>query len=515
MPTFEDYARKTERVIPVVALQHYGQLRPGTGAGSPTVHPATERHSERSRVLSVHRIGSDRALYYLSDLARELPLPTAARPGTWCGAGAAALGLEGRIDPAAFQALLEGRHPHTDRPLGSGRAIVAGLDLTFSAPKSASVLFALGGADTARRIVTAHDEAVSGALAYLERHGVGARRRAGEERLVLPTSGVVAGRFTHAVNRNHDPHLHSHVVMADLVHASDGRWSACDGRGLRAHSAAASALYDAHLRHQLTRTLGVRWSQAPGKSKEVEGVPAALLGEFSSRAADIRRQRHDAGVRSTRGGRIAWAVTRGGKEIPPPFDVLVVEWRRRAACADRAAPLSEVLPTLPHPGRTSVDEHAFAAILIPMAHGGAHRRDVVQALAVAAPDGAPTSWIDRLTTLWVPETASTVVGVTEPLHRRADVMPGGHLLRVLGPRPLEPAVHEVWRDAARAIEGYRRRWGVTRSHDPFGLGDPPMPRAAFGVPRLADHVRTMHAVHAARVRLGFREPLTVELSLSR
>ena len=314
-------------------------------------------------MLGVHRIGSDRALYYLSDLARELPLPTSARPGTWFGAGAAALGLDGAIDPAALQALLEGRHPRTDRPLGTGRATVAGLDLTFSAPKSASVLFALGGADTARRIVTAHDDAVSGALAYLERHAVGARRQAGEERLVLPTRGVVAGRFTHAVNRNHDPHLHSHVVMANLVHASDGRWGACDGRGLCAHSAAASAVYDAHLRHELTRTLGVRWSQAPGKSKEVEGVPAALLGEFSSRAADIRRQRHDAGVRSTRGGRIAWAVTRGGKELAPPFDVLVVEWRRRAACADRAD-LSQVLPPRRQPGRTSVDEHAFAAVLV-------------------------------------------------------------------------------------------------------------------------------------------------------
>ncbi len=465
-------------------------------------------------MLGVHRIGSHRALYYLSDLARELPLPTSARPGTWFGAGAAALGLDGPIDPAALQALLEGRHPRTDRPLGTGRATVAGLDLTFSAPKSASVLFALGGADTARRIVTAHDDAVSGAVAYLERHAVGARRQAGEERLVLPTSGVVAGTFTHAVNRNHDPHLHSHVVMANLVHASDGRWGACDGRGLRAHSAAASAVYDAHLRHELTRTLGVRWSQAPGNSKEVEGVPAVLLGEFSSRAADIRRQRHDAGVRSTRGARIAWAVTRAGKEMAPPFDVLVVEWRRRAACADRAD-LSQVLPPRRQPGRVSVDEHAFAAVLLPMAHGGAHRRDVVQALAVAAPDGAPTSWIDRLATLWVPETASPAVGVTEPLHRRADVMPGGHLIRVLGPRPLEPAAHEVWRDAARAIDGYRRRWGLTRSPDSFGLGDPPMPRALFGAARLADHVRTMHEVDAARVRLGFREPLTVELSLGR
>jgi conjugative relaxase-like TrwC/TraI family protein len=466
-------------------------------------------------MLGIHRIRSDRALYYLSDLARELPLPPAPGPGTWSGSGAAAIGLEGVVHPAAFEALLEGRHPGTGRRLGSGRSTVAGLDLTFSAPKSASVVFALGGGDTARRVVAAHDDAVSAALAYLERHAVGARRRVGAERPVLPTTGVVAGRFTHGVNRNHDPHLHSHVVMANLVHGSDGRWGACDARGLVAHAGAASALYDAHLRRELNRALGVRWSQTPGKTKEIEGVAAALLGEFSSRRADIRRHQHETGVRSAHGRRIAWAVTRGTKEAAPAFDLLAAEWRRRARHADRADPLSVALPGRPIPGRAAVDEHAFAAVLVPMAHGGAHRRDVVHAFAAAAPDGAPAHWVDRMTGLWMPGDGAVAIGVAEPLHRRGDVVPGGHLLEVLGPRPLEPTAHEVWRDAARAIEGYRRRWGLTRTPDAFGLGDPPQPRAALGAARLADHVRTMHTVDAARVRLGHREPLSIELSLGR
>jgi conjugative relaxase-like TrwC/TraI family protein len=466
-------------------------------------------------VLGIHRIGSGRALYYLSDLARELPLPSAPSPGTWTGGAAAAMGLAGPVNPASFEALLEGRHPLTLRRISSGRATVAGLDLTFSAPKSASVLFALGGEDIARRIVAAHTDAVSGAQAYVERHAVAARRRAGAERRVLPTSGVVAGRFTHAVNRNHDPHLHTHVVMANLVHGSDGRWGACDGRGLAAHAAAASAVYDAHLRHELTRTLGVRWSHTPGGRSEIEGVPATLVGEFSSRSAEIRRYRHETGVRSARGGRIAWAVTRPEKDAAPAYDVLAAQWRRRADHADRAEDLSAALPARPHPARATVDEHAFAAVLVPMAHGGAHRRDVVQAFAAAAPDGAPAPWVDQLTASWVREPDTAAVGVAEPLHRRADVLPGGHLLQALGRRPLEPRAHEVWRDAARAIEGYRRRWGLTRAPDAFGLGDPPRQPSTLGAARLADHVRTMYAVDVARARLGRREPPAVELFLGR
>jgi conjugative relaxase-like TrwC/TraI family protein len=466
-------------------------------------------------VLGLRRIGSERALYYLSDLARELPLPFAPAPGTWAGAAAGAMGLEGPVEPAAFQALLQGRHPRTGRRLGSGRASAAGLDLTFSAPKSVSVLFALAGDDVARRVAAAHADAVSGALAYLERHALGTRRRTGGERAVLPTSGVVAGRFTHGVNRNHDPHLHTHVVMVNLVHGSDGRWGASDGRGLGAHAGATSALYEAHLRHELCRGLGVRWTVTSGKGTEIDGIPPALLGEFSSRAAEIRRHQHETGARSARGGRIAWAVTRAAKEPAPPYDVLASDWRQRADSVDRAEHIAAGRPTRPGPGRTSVDEHAFAAVLEPLPHRGAYRRDVVQAFATAAPDGAPAPWVEELTAAWVPKPATIAVGVAEPLHRRVDVMPGGHLVEALGPRPLDPRAHELWREAGRAIDGYRERWGLTRARDAFGLGDPPLPPAALGAARLADHVRTRCVVDTVRTRLGRHERPAVELSLER
>ena len=104
-----------------------------------------------------------------------------------------------------------------------------------------------------------------GALRYLEQHGVTATRRSRLESAVVPTTGVIAGQFTHAVSRNGDPHLHTHVVMANLVHGVDGRWGACDGRGIAAHRAAASEVYGAHLRAGLTAALGVRWA-GPARS---------------------------------------------------------------------------------------------------------------------------------------------------------------------------------------------------------------------------------------------------------
>jgi conjugative relaxase-like TrwC/TraI family protein len=461
-------------------------------------------------VLGIHRIRSDRVAYYLSDLARELPVGAA--PAVWCGAAASGLGLRGPIDPAAFRALFEGRHPHTSRLLGSGRAAIAAIDLTFAAPKSAGVLFALGGEDAARRIAAAHADAVAGALSYLERRAVAVVRRAGPERSVMASSGVAAGFFTHAVNRNHDPHLHSHVVMANLVHGTDGIWSPCDIRGLFAHRAAASSLYDAQLRHGLTAGLGVRWTHGPGRAPEIEGVPAVLVGGFSTRAAEIRRHLDEVGTRSSRGARIAWAATRAAKEATPGFEDLASVWLRRAGDLgfgpDDLAGVGRATT-----GRGSVDEHTFASAVFSTPHGGVHRRDVVTAFAQGAPDGAAAQSVERLVELWLPDEGW--VGVSEPLHRRSEVVPSGHLLRTLGPRPLPAEEHEVWRGAARKIEDYRRRWGLVPARDAFGLGDPPRSLAELGADRLADHVRTFAHVHAARVRLGRHTPSVVELGLGR
>ncbi len=453
-------------------------------------------------MLVIHAVGRDRADYYLGDPARELPV---ASPGRWAGRASAGLGLADTLEPDAFRRLLHGEHPRTGRPMGTGR-VLAGFDLTFSAPKSASIVFALGGEETAPTVVAAHAEAVAGALGYLERHGVTAARRAGSGRIVLPTTGMIAATFTHAVNRNGDPHLHSHVVMANLVHGADGRWSACDRRGLDAHSRAAGAVYGAHLRAALSAALGVQWVGAPGRPSEIAGVAPELIGEFSSRAADIRRHRHEMGARSPRGGRIAWAATRPAKTAAASYGEVADGWARRARALGvrwevRLAPPSRRAAHEP----AEFDEHRFAGDLSLTAHGGAHRRDVVTAFGVAAPGGITAVALERIVAHWVPVEA---VGVAEPLHQRRSVVPAGHLLRALGPRPVDPNRHEVWVDAAGAIDAYRARWGLGRAAEPLGA-EPAANLAALPTARLADHLRLSRDLERARSRLGRRDVATI------
>ena len=199
---------------------------------------------------------------------------------------------------------------------------MAAFDLTFSAPKSASVLFALGGDDVARRIVGVHTEAVAGAMAYLERHGVSAvRARPGPEQSVVATSGVAAACSPTGSTATSTRTCTATSSMANLVHGADGRWGACDSGGCGRTVRRAGAVYEAHLRGGLTAEFGVRWEGPPGRA-EIEGMAPQLLGEFSSRAADVRRHAFERGARSALGRHVAWAATRPDKVEGTPFAAL-------------------------------------------------------------------------------------------------------------------------------------------------------------------------------------------------
>jgi conjugative relaxase-like TrwC/TraI family protein len=193
--------------------------------------------------------------------------------GRWMGAGAAALGLQGEVEAEAFGALIAGRDPSSGEVLRptSGRDRVCSLDLTFSAPKSVSVLFAIGDEEISRALVEAHEEAVGAAVGYLEREACRVRRgHAG--RIELPADGFVAAAYLHRMSRAGQPQLHTHVVAANLARGSDGRWSALHGYPLFRHAKAAGSLYQAHLRAAVSERLSVvggvgRGAQGDGRAR--------------------------------------------------------------------------------------------------------------------------------------------------------------------------------------------------------------------------------------------------------
>jgi conjugative relaxase-like TrwC/TraI family protein len=212
-------------------------------------------------------------------------------PGRWWGRGANRLGLSDEIDPEGFLAVMAGHDPATERDLGRrmGEESVRGYDATFSAPKSVSVMFALGDPDVRQQAVEAHERAVEAVLGWVETHAHTRMRRRGHI-VCVDTEGIVVGVFRQHTSRKLDPQLHTHAVIANRVRAPDGRWLALDARTIKVDQRTLSALYHATLRSEMTRRLGVRWEPPEHGIAEIADIDPGILTEFSQRTTDLLRR---------------------------------------------------------------------------------------------------------------------------------------------------------------------------------------------------------------------------------
>ncbi len=192
-------------------------------------------------------------------------------PGRWLGAGSVTLGLDGEVRDEDFIAVLAGVSPLDGEQLCRSNRRVSGLDLTLSAPKSVSVLWALGSASTTTAVAAAHDAAIEATVAFLERTAVKARTgHNGVDQ--VDGEGLIAAAFRHRTSRAGDPQLHTHVVVANATHCGDGAWRSLDARWIYGYARTAGFLYQAELRRQLTARLGVSWTDVDKGVAEIAGI---------------------------------------------------------------------------------------------------------------------------------------------------------------------------------------------------------------------------------------------------
>ncbi len=188
-------------------------------------------------------------------------------------------------------ALMRGEHPIDGTVLRrmTASSKVAAMDLTFSAPKSVSVLFAVAGGDAPDALVEAHERAIASAVGYLEREACRTRRGHGGSETVRGEGFVSAG-YRHRLSRAGDPHLHTHVVVANLTRA-DGKFTALDAHTLYQHKSAAGAVYRTALRAEVRERLPwVAWERTGRGLFEIDGVPADVLRHFSQRRVEIEER---------------------------------------------------------------------------------------------------------------------------------------------------------------------------------------------------------------------------------
>ncbi|MGH3050215.1 MAG: MobF family relaxase, partial [Gaiellaceae bacterium] len=132
-------------------------------------------------------------------------------------------------------------------------------------------------------------------------------------------------------SRAQDPHLHTHVVVANMTKTADGEWRALDGEAiLKTYRLAAGYLYEAQLRGELTQRLGVEWPEPVKGMGELVGVPAEAMRAFSARRQSLLEHMETLGSEGFAASRVAALATREAKE-QVDLPRLREEWKARAA----------------------------------------------------------------------------------------------------------------------------------------------------------------------------------------
>ena len=264
-------------------------------------------------MLSVSAMSGGQGAYYTGLAQEDYYLNGGEPPGIWVGKGAELLGLRGQVDKEIFSELFSGLD-------GKGSALVQnagsenrqpGWDLTFSAPKSVSVLWSMLPVELGAEIRAAHTESVEKACGYLEETAAWTRR--GHGGLKREKAGLVMGLFEHGTSRAGDPQLHTHGLVLNIGVREDGTTGSIESKPLYQHKMAAGALYRSELAMQLGRRLGLEVERVRSWF-EVQGVDADLIRHWSTRRQEIEAALDKSGFSGARASEMAAVTTRQVKE---------------------------------------------------------------------------------------------------------------------------------------------------------------------------------------------------------
>ncbi|MFT6338810.1 MAG: conjugative relaxase-like TrwC/TraI family protein, partial [Halioglobus sp.] len=241
------------------------------------------------------------------------------------------LKLEGAIDKKEFTKLLNGITPDGQQ-LGTTRGgkneHTPGWDLTFSAPKSLSIL-ALVGNDKA--LIKAHQASVDSTLKYLEKNILKGRIHASGQTIPVDLKKALFAQFTHTTSRKLDPQLHTHSVLLNMGVDKFGNTRSIDSRAIYDNSMLLGQIYRNELaRHAKELGYNVVWDAKKGLF-EIGGVDEKLLKNFSKRSEEIRQIASEKGVDSAKDLEKITLATRenkkniSGDEVTNSWDKQVTE----------------------------------------------------------------------------------------------------------------------------------------------------------------------------------------------
>ena len=262
--------------------------------------------------------------YYLSD--KE----SLDQASGWYGKGALTLGYSGLIEREAFISLLNGKLP-SGQQLGikneKGEIVHRpATDITFSAPKSISLLALVGGDS---RLIKAHEQAVAKTLDLIEDQIAEARITQKGEIHFEKTKNLVIAQFQHTSSRELDPQLHNHCLIMNMTQRLDGQWRALSSRskndkintdhGVREMLYKNQHYFGLHYTSELAKQVTALGYNIIVKDEygnfEIEGLPQIYIDSASKRRQQILKRLDELSLSSAKAAEKANLDQRAQKEL--------------------------------------------------------------------------------------------------------------------------------------------------------------------------------------------------------
>lgn len=191
----------------------------------------------------------------------------------------------------------EGIAPNGARGQAFGPKDNHGIDATFCAPKSVSLLRAYGSDLVGKAVLDAHNLGVKEALEYVHQHAGYTRVHnnvTGKKDLQrLP--GLVAAAYQHETSRAGDPHLNTHVIVPNKQARADGKLAAVDTHSLWHEAKAGGVIYQSTMRRALTQSIGAEWEPINPHTgmAELVGIDPEVVKAHSRRSTQLQEWADD------------------------------------------------------------------------------------------------------------------------------------------------------------------------------------------------------------------------------
>jgi|GEM_PF-6853636 conjugative relaxase-like TrwC/TraI family protein len=208
--------------------------------------------------------------------------------GFWLGELANEFSLDNLLDKNQIYSLFHSRNPSTNSPLNSTKRAIAVYDLVFSAPKEISLL-ALAENDKELNSIgrTAHQRAIKATFNYLEAVLSVARQSKNKQPRLVKTKGLLALGINHKLSRMADPHLHTHLLIANLTTKDYTKYTGLISTLIYSTRTTASMVYRDYLLKELRQGLVLKDNI---KLNNLGLYDSVILNAFSKRHFQIQSE---------------------------------------------------------------------------------------------------------------------------------------------------------------------------------------------------------------------------------